>query len=643
MLAFLLVLVGGPELPAFFSDHMVLQRETRAPLWGRAAPNEHIEVRASWDAAHALSATADAAGDWKVQLATPAAGGPYEIRLTSSAGERVLRDVLVGELWLASGQSNMEWTLGPRVGNGVEGWEEVVGNAGDPLLRLFDVENALTPAPQSDLKGSWRVADAESAGTFSACAYFFARKLRAELGVPVGVISSDWGGTPVEAWTRASALRPYAEFAEALALETSFAKDPAAAERGFEERTQSYWKHADELDSSLGLANASQPAFDDSAWVEVLLPAPFEQHGLADFDGLVWYRNSINVPADWAGQPLRLELGAIDDRDTVYWNGERIGGLEQDGEWQTPRRYTIPGEQVRAGMHSLVIRVLDTGGQGGFSSGVADFKLQPEQQEGTMVLAGQWRCKAGAPMAKLGWPPAREPFGPGSPSVLWNAMVAPLVPCALRGAIWYQGESNIGNAQQYATLFPAMIRDWRAAFGQGDFPFYFVQIAPFDYGGDTGQAAHLRDVQRRTLAVSNTGMAVTMDIGNPADIHPLKKREVGERLAAWALAQTYARGGEYSGPLFRAAKPERGALHVEFGHAAGLSSRGAPVRHLLLAGADRVFHPAEGRIEGEALIVSCGEVKEPVAVRLGWGAADETNLWNGAGFPAASFRSDDWP
>lgn len=455
---------AGLELPALFSEHLVLQRETRAPLWGRAAPNARVELTPSWDG-RARAVTADAGGRWQVELETPAAGGPYEIVLTSGAERRVLADVLVGEVWLASGQSNMEWTLGPVIGDGVEGWEEAVRTARDPELRVFALENALAPAPCVDVRASWVAAEPASAPAFSATAYFFARKLRAELGVPVGVITADWGGTPAEAWTRAGALAPFPEFAQSLARQAEAASTPGA--------------------------------------------------------------------------------GAT--------------------------------------------------------------------------------------------------FGPSEPSVLWNAMIAPLAPAAIRGVIWYQGEANCGRADAYARLFATLIGDWRAAFRRPELPFLFVQIAPFAYSGDQGEAGRLRDAQRRTLALAHTGMAVTMDIGDPADIHPKKKREVGERLALWALAGTYGRELECAGPLYRAQRVEGSALRLEFTHAAGLTSRGEPLQHLTIAGPDRVFHPATARIEGESLVVTSPAVPAPVAARLGAGAADQTNLWNAAGLPAASFRTDDWP
>jgi sialate O-acetylesterase len=363
----------------------------------------------------------------------------------------------------------MEWTLGPRVGNGVEGWEEAARTSADPELRLFDVENALAPAPSADLKGSWQVAGPESARVFSACAYFFARKLRAELAVPVGVISADWGGTPAEAWTRAEALGEFPEFAEALAAEAAFVREPEKAEARYGADSQRYWQHALELDAAHGLADAARERCDESGWGTVELPVPWEKHGLADFDGLAWYRRTLELPADWAGQELVVSLGAIDDRDTVYWNGTRIGGHEDDGQWQTPRVYTLPAGLAHAGANTLAVRVLDTGGLGGFAGAPAELKLSRAGAAAPLSLAGTWRWKAGTPLAELGAPPLKEAFGPGSPSVLWNAMVAPLTPCALRGVIWYQGEANIAQAERYRALFPALIGSWRAAFGHGDF------------------------------------------------------------------------------------------------------------------------------------------------------------------------------
>jgi sialate O-acetylesterase len=514
-------------------------------------------------------------------------------------------------------------------------------------LRLFDGANTAAAGPAHDVAGVWRAADPTSAAEFSAAAYFFARELRRELALPVGVIAVDWGGTPAEAWTPAAGLTAFPEFAADLARLAETARDPAAAEARLEEEAKAYWTRALELDASRGLGpvdGASEGAGAGDAWAAVELPATFEDHGLAGFDGLVWYRRELELPPDWAGQELVLELGAIDDRDTTYWNGTRIGGHEQDAHWQTPRRYAVPAALVRSGRNELAVRVLDTGGLGGFASAEAELRLARSSAPGAVLsLAGPWRWRAGTALAELGRPPGRESVGPGEPSALWNGMVAPLVPRSVAGVIWYQGEANRAGWAQYERLFPALIGAWRTAFGRA-FPFYFVQIAPFGYEGDRGETALLRDAQRKTLArVSGTGMAVTMDIGDALDIHPLKKREVGERLAGLALARTYGRARADSGPLYRSCSPEGAFLRLAFEHARGLTTRGAPLRHALLAGADRVFHPAEARIEGETLLLWSPAVPAPLAARFGWGTTDATNLWNAAGLPASSFRTDDWP
>lgn len=640
-LAAALALQAGapPRLPAHLGDHALLQREARTAIWGWVEPGETVELRASWAGGSVLTTRADAAGRFELWLITPGAGGPHTLAVACAHGTRTVSDVLIGELWLASGQSNMEWTLGPRVGEGVAGWEEAARTATDPRLRLFEVANELAPAPRADVRGAWRAADPTSAAESSAVAYFFARALRRELDVPVGILMAEWGGTPAEAWTPAGDLAAFPEFAATLA---ELARDPE--ERAAEQRARqaAYWRRAEELDGALGLAEAAAEACDDSAWETVELPRAWEDHGLAQFDGLAWYRRVVTLPPEWAGVELVLELGPIDDRDTTFWNGVRIGGQEDDGRWETPRRYVVPSAHVRAGANLLAVRVLDTGGLGGFFGAPEALRVARSGAPAeALSLAGPWRFHAATALSALGWPPPSEPHHPGLPSVLWNGMVAPLVPSALAGVIWYQGEANVGRAAQYERLFPTLIEAWRAAFRR-DFPFLFVQIAPFAYGGDTGDAARLRDAQRRTLArARGTGMAVTMDIGDPADIHPLEKRAVGERLARLALARRYGRALEDSGPLYRAHQREGAALRVAFDHARGLTARGEPPRHLSLAGVDGVFHPAEGRIEGESLLVTSPAVAEPVHVRFGWGAADQTNLWNAAGLPAASFRSDD--
>jgi sialate O-acetylesterase len=587
-----------------------------------------VSVHASWLGAGALSARADAGGRWQVTLTTSHAPGAQTIEIESDGERRVLTDVRLGEVWLASGQSNMEWTLGPGVGDGVGGWQEAVASSADADLRFFDVANAVAPAPLDDVVGAWKVAGPETAGHFSATAYFFARALRRELGVPVGVISADWGGTPCEAWTSAAGLAEFPEFAPGLARLAELARDPAGARQRQAEALEAYWRRLTELE-----LQGNRVAHD------VTLPATFEQHGEEAFDGAGSYTREVTLPAAWVGHDLVLELGPIDDRDTTLWNGERVGGHEGTGDWQTPRSYSVPARLVRA-TNSLVVRVLDTGGLGGFYGGAGSLRLVRGDE--AFDLAGSWRWVRGADMGTLGWPPSLEALGPWEPASLTNAMLAPLEPFRLAGAIWYQGESNVGRHAQYRALFAAMIADWRARFRR-ELPFYFVQIAPFAYGDDTGQAAWLREAQRLTLDVPRTGMAVTMDIGDPADIHPLEKRLVGERLARWALSGNYGQELEPSGPLFHSLRVEGGRVRLLFEHARGLTTHGKPLGHLELRGADGVWHPAESTLEGESLVAWSAAVPAPVAARLGFGAGDMLALWNGDDLPASSFTSEPFP
>ena len=624
----LLCAAGELRLPAFFSDHMLLQRSTEAPLWGWCAPGARVLVRASWLGAQPLVARADAGGRWQVTLTTGADAGPQEIVIECGSERRVLADVLLGELWLASGQSNMEWTLGPGVGNGVDGWQEAVASSEDAALRYFEVVNAVASAPLDDVSGEWRLASPATSGHFSATAYFFARALRRELGVPVGVLAAEWGGTPAEAWTSAEGLAEFPEFAPGLARLAQLAADPAGARGRAEAALATWWKELDRRARASGEAPRA-----------VTLPATFEQHGEQDFDGVGTYKRALELAPAWVGQELVLELGPIDDRDTTTWNGERIGGHEDTGEWQTPRRYVVPARLVRA-QNELVVRVLDTGGNGGFHGGAGSLRLLRGAE--ALDLGGNWQWQRGPTLGALGPPPALEEVGPWDPAALTNAMIAPLVPSVLAGVIWYQGESNRERHAQYRRLFPAMITDWRARFRR-ELPFLFVQIAPFGYGGDTGEAGWLREAQRAALALPRTGMAVTMDIGDPADIHPLEKRLVGERLALHALVQSYGREIECSGPLFRALRVEGARLRLEFEHGDGLTTRGEPLRHLEVRGADGLWHAAEGELAGSTLVAWSEEVAAPVAARLGFGAADLLNLWNAAGLPASSFSSERAP
>ncbi|MBT8484012.1 MAG: DUF1080 domain-containing protein, partial [Phycisphaerae bacterium] len=337
-----------------------------------------------------------------------------------------------------------------------------------------------------------------------------------------------------------------------------------------------------------------------------------------------------------------LHLGPIDDYDDAWVNGRHVGSEHRSGQWQQARTYAIPRGVLRAGRNVIAVRVLDTGGLGGINGNASQLRLTAGAT--TVDLAGTWQFARGEAMSQIGSLPAGVNFGPNTATVLFNGMIAPLTPYTIRGAIWYQGESNRTRAEQYRRLFPAMITDWRRQWGIGDFPFYYVQIAPFRYGGDTGQAAALREAQMMTLSVPNTGMAVTMDIGNPADIHPKNKHDVGHRLALLARRHTYGeRGLAASGPLYRDHAVEGNAIRLRFDHTdGGLELRQSRKRVFWIAGDDRRFAPADARVVGDSVVVTCAGVARPVAVRYAWEAAAEGTLFNGAGLPASSFRTDDW-
>jgi len=631
------------RMPALIADHMVLQRGTDAPIWGWAPPGTVVNVGASWGASAAVKA--DASGLWRAALATPAAADkPQTLWIECAVGSATISDVLIGEVWVCGGQSNMEWTLGPGVGNGVEGWEKTVAAADLPGIRYFSVPNVVAAAPAADCQGSWAVCSPETAGPMSAVGFHFGRALHEELkGVPIGLIGCEWGGTPAEAWTSEEFLARRGDYADAVAR-LQAARAGGAKEASLEELQKAWWDNLQQKDpGSRELWNRAD--LDDTGWDKATLPGSFDA-ALNGFDGVVWYRRSVQIPQDWVQKDLVVELGPIDDCDTFFADSERWGATHQDGAWQMPRQYRIAAKLVADRNLTLALRVVDTGGGGGLIGAPEAMNIYRQNHPDQSVsLAGEWKMRAGASMGELGGFPRQNWLGPNHPAALYNGMLAPLTRYAIRGAIFYQGESNVGNPEQYATLFPDMIASWRAAWGRGDFPFYWVQIAPYVYGAGE-LPARLREAQLQALGkVKNGGMAVVMDIGNPRDIHPLKKQEVGERLARWALAGPYERKDlETSGPMLAGFEIKGRVVTLRLSHARGLNTRdGKPPSHFQLAGADKVFHPAEAKIEGDAVVLTSAEVLIPVAARYGWGEGDMPNLQNAEGLPASSFRTDSWP
>lgn len=602
-----------------FGDHMVLPPQLDVPIRGFGAPGAKVEVVATWGKQAATVVPAD--GRWSTVLSTPERGGPFEVTLRSGQSELVLRDVLVGDVWLGSGQSNMEMPIGNHGGwqGGVRDYEAEIAAAKFPELRVFTVERATSGVPLDDVEGSWQVCSPATAGTFSACAYFFGRELLQRGKAPLGLVVSSWGGTVCEAWTSETGLAAFPEFTAALA-----ATRPTADQASPAERLQAFWN--------------AMPSEGTGTAATVELPEVWSKVGLGGFDGVAFYSCKVTLPPALAGHDLWLELGAIDDMDTVWCNGEKVGGLERDGAWSTPRRYQIPAALGKGGSFELKVRVVDTGGEGGFTAPAATLRLvlaaDPQQ---FLPLAGRWSRQLGPELAALPSWPRDEQGNPNRPAVLWNAMMAPLVPFPFTGAIWYQGESNIGRAEQYAKLFPAMILDWRRAFAR-PLPFYFVQIAPFGYTHADEDTALLREAQAAALQLPHTGMVVTLDVGEARDIHPRDKQSVGKRLALHALRDHYGDKVVSDGPRPRLIERDGQTLRVVFEAADGGLAAEGPVTGFEIAGADGVFAPAVVQLGSDAVVLRSEQVALPMRVRYGWANVPVANLKNGLGLPARPFR-----
>ena len=616
-----------------FGDHMVLQRETEVAVWGWGDPGEHVTVTGSWSDGGRVTVTGRD-GRWSLKIATPVAGGPHTLSVKGN-NELTFSDVLIGEVWVCSGQSNMEWAV-----RSSDNPEEEIKSANHPNLRIFDVGRAISMEPVEDVSGSWSAVTPETIPGFSAVGYFFGREVQAQLGIPVGLIGSNWGGTVAESWTSREGLASFPEFTEKINAIDS------ALEGGGEDTLggrQAQWWHTLNAKDPGMREGWMKPGVDTASWTETTLPGLFKDFGHGDFDGCMWYRRSVTVPAAWAGKDLVLELGPVDDMDITYFNGEEVGAMRQTGKWQTPRVYSVPAAKVHAGRENLIsVLCLDTGGGGAIGLNTA-MRLRPKDSERAVDLSGAWHARPGVKLGDLGSYPSDQFFHANYVTALHNGMIAPIVPYGIRGALWYQGESNRGRAAQYRRVFSNMIEDWRRKWGIGDFSFYFVQLAPYHYNLDAGELAELREAQTLALALPNTGMAVTMDVGNVRDIHPRNKQDVGKRLALWALAKDYGQDVVFSGPLYRAMVVVGSSARLHFDHGQGLRAEGGAPTNFTLAGADGVFHPASARIDGATIVVTCEAVPQPAAVRYCWGTDDEGNLFNGAGLPASSFRSDAWP
>jgi sialate O-acetylesterase len=615
-----------------FSDNAVLPRDREIPVFGRTVPGQAVKIALG---PRVSSVRADAAGHWEARLESLPAGGPHTLTVSTPSKQLFRRNILIGDVWIAAGQSNMEWPLCDSAGA-----DDAIEAARYPRVRLFTVPHRAALAPEAECAGQWSECSPKVAANFSAVAFHFARVVQGAIEVPIGIIQATWGGTAIAAWMPADVLKARTEFS-ALAA-------PIGRVRELIEPPPPV-VHVDtgNAGESKGLALETLA---DAGLQELVVPGAWQNQGMP-FNGAVWLRRWVDVPLSWASHRLRLDLGAIDDHDRTYFNGAAIGGIgaENPDAWRTPRRYVVPEGLVRPGSNLIAVRVFDRGGNGGIMGPATSMRLYPDGRPHEAIpLAGKWKCAVERPIPVKATSHADGKMPePDYPSGLFNGMIAPLTRLPARGVIWYQGESDVGRAGLYRTLFTELIRSWRAQWRIAELPFLFVQLANHlprrDEPGDD-EWAELREAQARALREPATAMTVAADVGDADDIHPRDKKTVGERLALGALAVAYQRSMPYSGPLYISHAVEGAAIRVRFSHVdGGLRVRGAAVvQGFAIAGADRKFRWADARIEQGSVVVSHPAILQPVAVRYAWEANPALSLENGLGLPAAPFRTDSW-
>ncbi|MCX6260653.1 MAG: glycosyl hydrolase family 2 [Bacteroidia bacterium] len=644
------------ELPSLIGDNMLLQQKTDIEIWGKASPGSKIDVSASWQAKG--EAVSEKDGKWSVLLATPEAGGPYTITIAAKDTSLTINNVLIGEVWVCSGQSNMEMPLAGWPPNDTVMYSaRTIASASVPEIRLFNVQRKVSGEPLDDCVGMWEVCSPSTVSQFSAAAYFFGKKLHDDLNIPVGLIETAWGGTPAEAWMSSEVLVNAGEFvSEIKGIKESI---PMIAEYQLwldghkqmiaDKNGEEQWK-----DLIFNDENVPSTEFDDSNWPAMKLPGQFESV-TGDFDGVVWFRKKVEIPEKMAGRDLALVLGPIDDMDRTYFNGKLVGSHEVSGFWQAERNYEVPKDLVKAGTNTIAVRVLDTQGGGGIWGKPGSMKLILKDDEQVQIsLDGDWKFQPVAELignifyildlTKNEFSAVKRPktIGASTPSSLFNGMINPLIKYPVKGAIWYQGEANVGRADQYSKIFPLMIRNWRDVWKIEDLAFYYVQIAPYVYGGvDSTESAYLREAQEKALQLPNTGMAVTLDIATVMNIHPPFKKEVGERLANLALAKDYGKDIRFQGPVYKSMKVDGRTIKVQFDNSEnGLTAKDGKLSEFEIAGKDGKFNKAEAKIVNNEVWVTSPKVAEPLSVRYCWRNGASASLFNSAGLPALQFRTN---
>ncbi|MHB8814554.1 MAG: sialate O-acetylesterase [Steroidobacteraceae bacterium] len=619
-------------LHASFQDHAVLQREAPIPVWGSTAPGAIVTVTLG---ASRSSAHAGPDGRWQTTLPALPAGGPYTLTAASSAGTReTVGDILIGDVFLCSGQSNMEYPT--RLASD---YDQDVDNANNTRIRLFHIERFPSVVPRATFGAGahWDLTSPQSVREFSAVCYFFGRDLQSALGVPIGLIESAWGGSVIQAWISAARIRRLGGYDRYLGLLPVFARSPEQAWRDWDRIAADWWRAHDPASAAIPPWYA--PAYDDSAWPAIVPGGTWREWNvprLQTFNGLVWLRKHVLLDAREAGQQAELSLGAIDQSDITWVDGVEVGASEG---YDVPRVYRTPAGVLHAGLNIIALGVF--GGAGPLLPGL---QMNLKLADGTTLpLSGKWRYRTSAPMDQTGQIPHVPWLNQFGLTVLHDGMIEPLGDTRIRGILWYQGESNASQPREYARLLPALIGDWRRQFGQGT-PVLIVQLPGFGpYGTQPRPSdwARLREVERRVAAATpHAGLAVTIDLGSTRFLHPTDKQGVGERLALLARNLIYGQNVVGASPSPIAAWRSQGKVRVRFDtHGGGLEAEESnrPVGFQLC---DRTGSCAfvDAEQHGADVILDASSAPQAVAVRYCWSDSPICNLYDREGLPAVPFE-----
>ena len=636
----------APKVPVnlskLFSSHMVIQRNQDIHIFGTATPG--IKVKAEL-AGNNSNAKVDKDGKFNILLPELKAGGPYELVIYTKDTIIRLNDILIGDVWVCSGQSNMEFKLKDS-----KRAHETLTNPRSDQIRMVNVPRDVEFKPLNEFRNNmqWYSAETDSLKEFSAVGYYFAEELQSKLGIPIGLIGSNWGGTAIEAWTQTQALDSFPQFKERI----NYIKNTAASVKEIEGAGEKEFDRVNEKLFASGVGITQEwfsPTHNTADWKSINVPGFWEKQisGMEDFDGVVWFKKEFDLPEDFAGKDIDIWLSQIHDYDITWLNGIKIGENYSPFEW---RGYTAKDSIVKEKNNVLIVRVYNRKFNGGFDGVPAYFDCYPVgEKEKAISLSGAWSYRIAKEIKDtLDIPLSSKKYGPNDfPSMLNNAMINPMTGFPVKGAIWYQGEANADKAFLYRKTFPAMIKNWRQQWNIGNFPFYFVQLA--NYGQENGKPgdsfwAELREAQTMTLSLPNTGMATTIDIGNPIDIHPLNKKDVGLRLAYNALDKTYDIETVYSGPMYSKFTIDNSEVILEFTNVGSglVTNNEKNPQEFIIAGEDQVFYPAIAKIVNNTIVIKSNKVMEPVSVRYAWKNSPEVNLYNKDGLPAIPFRTDNW-